>query len=807
MTVASRTFTITKKDGSTDTFDERKMEKAVARACQGLDNVDAAAIVESTSKQLYDGVPTPDIIKSLVIAARGNIEREPEYQYAAARLLLGDIYKETLSHDLTDLGAVYKTGFKAGLQKLVDADILNPALLTFDLDRLAAALHPERDQAFKYLGLQTVYDRYLLKINGKHIEAPQNFFMRVAMGLSLNETDREARAIEFYNVLSSFRVLSSTPTLFNSGTTHSQMSSCYLNTFDDSIDGIFDGLWQEARKSKFAGGLGMDMTPLRSRGSFIKGTNGENQGAVFFWKLYNDLLVSVNQGGKRKGAGCAYLEPWHADIEDFLSLRKNTGDERMRTHDMNTANWLPDLFMEQVKANGDWYLFSPNEVPELHDTFGETFAKHYWDYVEKGKRGELRVFKALKAKDLWKKMLRGIFETGHPWVTFKDPCNIRYTNQHQGVVHSSNLCTEITLHTKASKYDQGIKTDIGETAVCNLASLNLEQHFNPNTGELDWQLLQASIHTAMRMLDNVINLNFYPTKEAEKSNLLHRPVGLGSMGWQNLFYLSDVHYESADAVTLASKVYEFIAYHAIDASSDLAAERGNYETYQGSTWSQGKMPQDTYRDLCDARKMAYDVQETLPWDKVRAKVTKQGMRNSNTMAIAPTATISYIAGTSQSIEPNFSVLFVYSTLSGEFTLINEFFVEDMKARNLWSSQMIDVVKHVDGDLSLVPDSLIPADIKAKYTTAFNLDQTKVIDVNAARQVWVDQAISLNLYNNKTSLKFLNDLYMHAYERGLKTTYYLRTVAASKVEKSTVNANILEAIQNGNGLTTDDSVNG
>ncbi|MEM6430101.1 MAG: ribonucleoside-diphosphate reductase subunit alpha [Deinococcota bacterium] len=798
MTVASRTLSITKKDGSSREFDARKVEQTVARACRGLAQVDPQVIVEGASKQLFEGVSSKDIIKSLVISARSNIEREPEYQYAAARLLLGDIYKETLGQDLGDVASAYKTAFKRNVEQLVAADILNADLLTFNLDKLADALNPSRDQLFKYLGLQTIYDRYLLKIDGRRFEAPQAFFMRVAMGLALAEDDREARAIEFYNVLSQFQVLSSTPTLFNSGTVHSQMSSCYLNTFDDSIDGIFDGLWQEARKSKFAGGLGMDMTPLRARGSFIKGTNGENQGAVFFWKLYNDLLVSVNQGGKRKGAGCAYLEPWHADIEDFLSLRKNTGDERMRTHDMNTANWLPDLFLEQVKRDGEWYLFSPNETPELHESFGKAFEAHYWNYVDKGKRGELRVFKTINAKDLWKKMLRSIFETGHPWVTFKDPCNIRYTNQHEGVVHSSNLCTEITLHTKASSYDQGVKVAHGETAVCNLASLNLEAHVDPVLKTVDFEKLEKSITIAMRMLDNVIDLNFYPTKEAETSNLRHRPVGLGSMGWQNLFYALDVSYESDEAVKLSGELYEFISYHAIRASSDLAAERGTYASYEGSTWSQGKLPQDTYRDLCEVRGMAYDVQERLEWNSLRDKVKQQGMRNSNTMAIAPTATISYIAGTSQSIEPNFSVLFVYSTLSGEFTMINEFFVQDMKARNLWSPHMIDVVKHVDGDLYLLPDDVVPADLKAKYITAFNLDQTRIIDCNAARQVWIDQAVSLNLYNNKTSLKFLNDIYMHAYERGLKTTYYLRTVAASKVEKSTVSTNILESLPTSTG---------
>ena len=620
------------------------------------------------------------------------------------------------------------------------------------------------------------------------MESPQGFFMRVAMGLALAEKEnREEWAIKFYNTLSSFDLMSSTPTLFNSGTMHPQLSSCYLNTFEDSIDGIFDGLWQEARKSKFAGGLGMDITPYRARGSYIKGTNGENQGPVYFWKLYGDMLVAVNQGGKRKGAGCAYLETWHADIEDFLELRKNVGDERMRSHDMNTSNWIPDLFLKQVETDGDWYLFSPNETPELHEIYGEDFERKYWEYVELGKKGSLRVFKQTRAKELWKKMLKALFETGHPWITFKDPSNIRYSNQHVGTVHSSNLCTEILLHTKPTKYKDGNLREIeeyGETAVCNLASINLKNHLKKRT--LDFDKIQKTAEIGMRMLDNVVDINFYPTKESENANMRHRPVGLGSMGWHDVFYALDVDYSSDEAVEWSDKIYENISYGAILASSKLAKERGKYSTYQGSLWDQGVLPIDTYKNLFKTRGQRPRVTATLDWDIVRNHISEHGMRNSNTMAIAPTATISYICGCSQSIEPNFGVIFVYSTLSGEFTQINEHFVNDIKKAGLWSQEFIDVIKSVDGDLSKLTNT-IPDKIKEKYKTAFHQDQLKLIDCAAARQKWIDQGQSLNLYNNKTSLKFLNDMYMHAWKSGLKTTYYLRSTAASTVEKSTVSA--------------------
>ena len=706
-------------------FEVEKINRSAERACESLENVSASEIVLDAKIKLYDKVKTSEIDRSLISSASSKIEKEPNYNYVAARLLLNTIYKEVFGEgvDSQAFELQYHKSFITNLKRLIKEEIINPELADFDLKKISESIDTKRDLNWKYLGIQTIYDRYLLHIDGRRMESPQGFFMRVAMGLALAEKEnREEWAIKFYNTLSSFDLMSSTPTLFNSGTMHPQLSSCYLNTFEDSIDGIFDGLWQEARKSKFAGGLGMDITPYRARGSYIKGTNGENQGPVYFWKLYGDMLVAVNQGGKRKGAGCAYLETWHADIEDFLELRKNVGDERMRSHDMNTSNWIPDLFLKQVETDGDWYLFSPNETPELHEIYGEDFERKYWEYVELGKKGSLRVFKQTKAKELWKKMLKALFETGHPWITFKDPSNIRYSNQHVGTVHSSNLCTEILLH----------------------------------------------------------------TKESENANVRHRPVGLGSMGWHDVFYALDVDYSSDEAVEWSDKIYEHISYAAILSSSKLAKERGKYSTYKGSLWDQGVLPIDTYKNLFKTRGQRPKATTSLDWSIIRNHIAEHGMRNSNTMAIAPTATISYICGCSQSIEPNFGVIFVYSTLSGEFTQINQHFVNDVKKAGLWSQEFIDVIKSVDGDLSKLKNT-IPEKIKEKYKTAFHQDQLKLIDCAAARQKWIDQGQSLNLYNNKTSLKFLNDMYMHAWKSGLKTTYYLRSTAASTIEKSTVSA--------------------
>tara|TARA_B100000424_G_scaffold101813_1_gene76595 strand:- start:3834 stop:6278 length:2445 start_codon:yes stop_codon:yes gene_type:complete len=783
---------VKKRNGRLVPFEVEKINRSAERACENLENVSPSEIVLDAKIKLYDKVKTLEIDKSLISSASSKIEKEPNYNLVAARLLLNTIYKEVFGESVysESFDLQYHKSFIVNLKKLVKEGIIDKRLTEeFDLKKLSEALDTSRDLNWKYLGIQTIYDRYLLHIDGRRMESPQGFFMRVAMGLALAEKEnKEEWAIKFYNTLSSFDLMSSTPTLFNSGTMHSQLSSCYLNTFEDSIDGIFDGLWQEARKSKFAGGLGMDISNLRSRGSYIKGTNGENQGPVYFWKLYGDMLVAVNQGGKRKGAGCAYLETWHADIDDFLELRKNVGDERMRAHDMNTANWIPDLFLQQVEKDESWYLFSPNETPELHEIYGKEFEQKYWEYVEKGKAGELRVFKEIKAKDLWKKMLKALFETGHPWITFKDPSNIRYSNQHVGTVHSSNLCTEILLHTKPTTFkDNNLREveEYGETAVCNLASINLKNHLKVRT--LDYDKIQKTVEIGMRMLDNVVDINFYPTKESENANMRHRPVGLGSMGWHDVFYALDIDYSSEEAVSLSDKIYENISYAAILGSSKLAKERGTYQTYKGSLWDQNILPIDTYKKLLKTRGKREKVETTLDWSIVRDHIKQHGMRNSNTMAIAPTATISYICGCSQSIEPNFGVMFVYSTLSGEFTQINEYFVEDIKKLGLWSQEFVNAVKSIDGDLSKLEEGKLPEKILAKYKTAFQQDQLKLIDCGAARQKWIDQGQSLNLYNNKTSLKFLNDMYMHAWKSCLKTTYYLRNTSASTVEKSTVSS--------------------
>lgn len=791
---------VKKRNNKTESFNEQKIRACIERCCvdangETYTGVDAETVVFNARIKLYDGISTKEIDDSIVKSARSMIEQEPNYKYVASKLLLNTIYKEVFNTgvDGDAFELQYRTSFIVNLKKLIKAGILNKDMAKFDLNKLSGHLKIERDNNFAYLGIQTVYDRYLHHIDDQKMEAPQAFWMRVAMGLALREdkNDREKWALKFYDLLSSFDWMSSTPTLFNSGGTFNQLSSCFLNTFEDSIVGIFDGLLQEALKNKYSGGLGMDMTPFRATNSYIKGTNGETQGAVYFWKLYGDMLTAVNQGGKRRGAGCAYLETWHADIEDFIQLRKNTGDERKRAHDMNTAHWVPDLFLRCVSEDKPWYLFTTNEVPELHDLYGKEFEKKYNEYVKRGKAGELRVFREVSAKDLWKKMLRSLFETGHPWITFKDPCNIRSPQQHVGVVHSSNLCTEITLNTKATKYNKnsrGVK-EYGETAVCNLGSVNLKNHLIEKDGKMvvDFDKLKNTVSVGMRMLDNVIDINFYPTEETRKSNMTHRPVGMGSMGWHDMFHMLNVQFDSDEAVRVSGDVYEYISYHAIESSNKLARERGKYDSFDGSLWSQGVLPMDSYRELMKSRNTRAMSRSKLDWDTLRKSVTKHGLRNSNTMAIAPTATISSIVGCSPSIEPYYSVLFVYSTLSGEFTMVSDHFVNDMKKLGIWSQQMIDEVKRVDGDISQITAFDIPQDIRDKYKTAFQQDQMKMIDCTAARQRWVDQGISLNLYNSHASLKFLNDLYMHAWNSGLKTTYYLRNQAASKVEKSTVSS--------------------
>ena len=774
---------IKKRNGRLEDFAVEKINASATRAVGGISDVAASEVVLDAQLQLFDKITTKEIDKALILSAREKIEKEPNYNFVAARLLLNNLYKEVFNEgvDSDVFELQYRKSFILNIKRLVSEGRLDRRLLDFDLPRLSSSLDLGRDSLFKYLGVQTLYDRYFIRKDGKVMESPQAFWMRVAMGLAIEEDNRDEKAIEFYDIMSQLQYTPSTPTLFNSGTSHSQLSSCYLNTFEDSIDGIFDGAWQEARKSKYAGGLGLDVTPFRSSGSHIEGTNGTSSGLVPWLKIFNDLLVAVNQGGKRPGAGCAYLEPWHLDYEDFLNLRRNTGDDRLRCHDMNTASWIPDIFMRKVLAKEDWYMFNPSECPDLHELFGERFDERYEFYIREAKAGRIKNFKSVSSKELWKKMLKVLFETSHPWNTFKDACNIRYTNQHEGAVHSSNLCTEITLHTKPSEYHLGQKVQHGETAVCNLGSVNLANHMHSRG--IDYKKLRKTISTAMRMLDNVIDLNFYPTEEARRSNMKHRPVGLGMMGLHDVLHRLNIHFDSDEAVAFNDKLFEEYSRAAISGSSKLAKERGAYSSFEGSLWSKDIFPIDSYNQLMKYRGKSSDNKESLDWSECRESVSKYGMRNSNVMAIAPTATIGYINGVEQSIEPNFSTIFVYENKSGNSYIINEHFVNDMKARDLWNTENINLIKSVDGDLSLVNGS-IPEEIKAKYKTAFDRDMFKLIECNAARQKWIDQAVSFNLYNKTTSMKYLNDVYMACWEAGLKTTYYLRNRAASKIEKST-----------------------
>ena len=796
---------VKKRNGRLEDFTVDKINASAQRACEGIEYVSASEIVLDAQLQLFDKITTREIDQALILSAREKIEKEPNYSKAAAQLLLNTLYKEVFKEgvDSDTFKLQYRKSFIQNTKKLIKLNRLDSRLLDFDLVKLSESIKIRRDNNFKYLGIQILYDRYFIRNENKIMEAPQCFWMRVAMGLAINEKDKNEKAIEFYNLISQMLYTPSTPTLFNSGTIHSQLSSCYLNTFDDSIDGIFDGAWQEARKSKYAGGLGLDVTPFRSTGSHIEGTNGISSGLIPWLKIYNDLLVAVNQGGKRPGAGCAYLEPWHLDFEDFLNLRRNTGDDRLRCHDMNTAAWIPDEFMRRVQKEDVWYFFDPKDTEgddgtTLHDLFGEEFDNRYNELCKAADAGSIKNYRIIPAKDLWKKMLKVLFETSHPWNTFKDPCNIRYTNQHEGIVHSSNLCTEITLHTKASKYHEGKKIEHGETAVCNLGSINLVNHLNGT--KFDYKLLESTIHTAIRMLDNVIDINFYPTPESANSNIKNRPIGLGMMGIHDVLHIKNINIDSDESIKFNDSLFEFYSCHAIYASSILAAERGSYGTYKGSLWDRNIMPIDSYNNLMTYKGRKNKSSETLKnWQKVRQHISEHGMRNSNVMAIAPTATIGYINGVEQSIEPNFSVLFVYENKSGNFYITNPYFVQDMKDRNLWNSDMASFVKSIDGDLSLANGN-IPDDLKNKYKTAFNRDMLKLIECTSVRQKWIDQSISFNLYNNQTSLKYLNDIYMKCWEEGLKTTYYLRNMAASKIEKSTTaqeaSACSIEAMKNG-----------
>jgi ribonucleoside-diphosphate reductase alpha chain len=783
-----------KEGGQLKPLDLDRLAALVREACEGLGrDVSAEPILQAMQRDLYDGVPMDEVRKSLILAARALIEQDPGYSYVTARLLMHTIRLETLGEEVTqaEMTARYAEYLPEFIRKGIEAELLDERLASYDLKCLGAALDAHRDLKFTYLGLQILYDRYFLHIRGRRIELPQVFYMRVAMGLALNEPEdqREARAIEFYNVLSSFDFMSSTPTLFNSGTRRSQLASCYLTTVSDDLDGIYEAIKENALLQKYAGGIGNDWTPVRALGSHIKGTNGKSQGVVPFLKVVNDTAVAVNQGGKRKGAVCSYLETWHLDIEEFLELRKNTGDDRRRTHDMNTANWVPDLFMKRVMENGEWTLFSPSDALDLHDKYGQAFEKAYIEYEARAARGEIKPYKKIQAATLWRKMLTMLFETGHPWITFKDPCNLRSPQQHVGVVHSSNLCTEITLNTGPD-----------EIAVCNLGSVNMPAHLDPS-GRMDMEKLKRTVGTAMRMLDNVIDLNFYNVGKAKNSNFKHRPVGLGIMGFQDCLHMLRIPYGSQAAVEFADRSMEAIAYTAYSASADLAEERGAYSTFKGSLWDRGILPFDTLKVLADERGgyVECDMSTTLDWQGLKKRVQQVGMRNSNCLAIAPTATIANITGLSQCIEPTYQNLYVKSNLSGEFTVANEFLVRDLKKLNLWDEVMIADLKYFDGSLSKI--DRIPAEVRSLYATAFEMEPKWLVECAARRQKWVDQSQSLNIYMAGASGKKLDETYKLAWIRGLKTTYYLRTLGATSAEKSTVTTGQLNAVPADGGAAT------
>jgi len=775
------TLQVTDANGQLQPLDLSALQATVNRAAEGLEGIDVQAIIDETVKNLYNGVKESDIATTMMMATRTRIEQEPNYTYVTARLLRDELVSTGLAFLGLPADTAENNALEAFLKKGVELDLLSPDLLKFDLEKLAAAIQPERSNQFTYLGLQTLFDRYFIHSNGVRFELPQLFFMRVSMGLALNEQDKEERAIEFYNLLSSFDYMASTPTLFNSGTLRPQLSSCYLTTIGDDLYDIYGAMRDNAMLSKWAGGLGNDWTPVRALNSYIKGTNGKSQGVVPFLKVANDTAVAVNQGGKRKGAVCAYLETWHLDIEEFLELRKNTGDDRRRTHDMNTANWVPDLFMQRVFEDGEWTLFTPSETPDLHDLTGAEFAERY-AYYESVAKEQNMLHKKVRAKDLWRKMLSMLFETGHPWITFKDVCNLRSPQQHVGVVHSSNLCTEITLNTNQD-----------EIAVCNLGSINLVQHVKG--GVLDREKLARTVKTAVRMLDNVIDINYYAVPQAKNSNLKHRPVGMGIMGFQDALYEMGMAYGSDEAVNFADESMEVISYYAIQTSSDLAVERGAYSTFKGSLWDQGILPIDSLEIVAKSRpERMFEVDRTqrLDWDTLRAKVQKDGMRNSNVMAIAPTATISNICGVSQSIEPTFQNLYVKSNLSGEFTVINPYLVRALKERGLWDTVMVNDLKHFEGSVQKI--ARIPEELKAIFATAFEVEPRWIVDAASRRQKWIDQAQSLNLYISGANGKKLDITYKMAWLRGLKTTYYLRALGATSAEKSTINTGALNAVK-------------
>lgn len=768
---------IVKKEGISEIFDVRRIRETIIKASQGLEGISIDLIIGEVLKNIYDGITPKDIEKALVLSAIPFIERDPAYDQISARLFLQKIYNEISNGEMGEenFQVVYRETFIDNIKKGVDLGILDKRLLEYDLEKLAQELILERDNLLKNMGIQTLYDRYFIRIvDGNRLEMPQGFWMRVAMGLAIQEENKNEKALEFYEVLSSLRFVSGTPTLFNAGTSHPQLSSCYLTTIMDDLQHIFKCMGDNAQMSKWAGGIANDWTHLRSTGALIKSTQFDSQGIVPFLKISNDIISGVARTGKRRSGTCAYLETWHLDIEDFLDLRKNTGDERRRAHELNTANWIPDLFMKRVIADDVWTLFSPEEAIELHDLYGRAFEKKYLEYEEKVKKGQIKRHKTISARKLWKKMLGMLFETGHPWITFKDPCNIRSPQDHIGVIHSSNLCTEITLNTSAE-----------ETAVCNLGSINLEKHVVD--GRFDVGLVANTLKSAIRMLDNVIDINFYPTMEGKTSNLRHRPVGLGVMGFQDALFKLGIKFDSPAAIEFADKSQEVISYFSILASSQLSKERGPYPSYKGSKWDRGIFPVDTLDLLEEERGVKIDVsrEERLDWSKVRAEVKEHGMRNSNLMAIAPTATIANISGCYPCIEPIYKNIYVKANMFGEFTIINSYLVDDLKKLGLWNQEMVEQLKYYDGNLQMIAN--IPQEIKDKYKEAFEIDPKHLIDITAARAKWIDQAQSHNVFFGGTSGKQLSEVYLHAWKKGMKTTYYLRTLGATQVEKSTLDA--------------------
>jgi len=769
---------IMKRSGQREEFSRDKITRALQRVCLGI-NCDELIeeIYQAVHGMLFEGVSTVDIERCCILAAATFIERDPVYDVVASRLLIQQAMREVSGYSkrTTSYATQYQELFITSIIEGVRSSMLDQRMLQYPLEELAKAIKPERDDLLSYMGLQTLQQRYFLRIKGQLSELPQIFWMRIAMGLSLNEANPTARALEFYEVMSQLHYVPSTPTLFHSGFPVAQLSSCYLTTVNDDLQHIFKCIGDNAQLSKWAGGIGTDWTNIRGTGSYIKGIKATSQGVIPYLKVANDVIVAITRSGIRRGGKCAYLEVWHFDVEDFLDLRRNTGDERRRTHDMNTAAWIPDLFMKRVAARQSWTLFSPDETPDLHHLYGKRFEERYEQYEAMARAGQMKNFREIAALELWRKMLTRLFETGHPWITFKDPCNIRSPQDHAGVINSSNLCTEITLNTSAE-----------ETAVCNLGSINLGKHITPE-GRLDIEKLRATTKSAIRMLDNVIDLNFYPTVEAKNANMRHRPVGLGLMGFQDALYMQNISFASQAAYEFADMSMEHISYYAIEASMELAKERGAYESFHGSKWDRSIFPLDTIDLLEQERGMPISVSRTtrLDWKHLKAEVKKHGMRNSNTMAIAPTATIATIAGCYPSIEPIYRNIYVKANVSGEFTVVNKYLVEDLKKLRLWTQAMLDQIKYYDGDLNMI--SSIPDALRTKYKTAFELDPEWLIDITAVRGKWIDQSQSHNVFMKNATGAQLASVYTRAWNSGLKTTYYLRTLGATQIEKSTLNA--------------------